>query len=345
MWDKSEHEYIKAYDFIDFSEELLGVTRDEGEAQVISWLENKEIRVRLHINFKGYTLIDQAENTPYQIYNQCNYIHAWVALLGFAKRNLLRRLKNKTSDLNLDYVTTGRGFIDKIMTSKPIATKYFPQELEPIDPIELKEKQKIALGLDKPFSNDFSMILNTTARTELKNLYFKKDELLKIFSPSGIEENRDQQIIRLSGENKALKYEKERRDERIASLENQLAQAELADKPTDSITQSNTDIHNIKKEAIKQFNRSLATVLIDLDYKDKLRKSDIANYIVPYMKELAFVLADEQQDKANNLTVTYDTLYDNHLKNLGFKQGRQSDDEKQKVNIDLLFKKQLPTTE
>ena len=133
----------------------------------------------------------------------------------------------------------------------------------------------------------------------------------------------------------------------IADLKHQLAQAKakLADKPTDSITQSNTDIHNIQKEAIKQFKRSLATVLIDLDYKGKLRKGDIANYIVPYMKELAFVLADEQQDKADNLTVAYDTLYDNHLKNLGFKQGRQSDDEKQKVNIDLLFKKQLPITE
>lgn len=135
--------------------------------------------------------------------------------------------------------------------------------------------------------------------------------------------------------------------EQIADLESQLAKANaaLAGKSADSITQSNTDIHNIKKEAIKQFNRSLAAVLIELDYKGKLRKGDIANYIVPYMKELAFVLADGQQDKANNLTVTYDTLYDNHLKNLGFKQGRQSDDEKQKVNIDLLFKKQLPITE
>ena len=64
---------------------------------------------------------------------------------------------------------------------------------------------------------------------------------------------------------------------KIADLESQLAQAkaELADKPANNITQSNTDIHNIKKEAIKQFNRSLATVLIDLDYKGKLRKSDI----------------------------------------------------------------------
>ncbi len=237
MWDKSEHEYIKVYDFIDFSEELLGVTRDEGEAQVISWLENSEITVRLYINFKGYTLIDQAENTPYQIYTQCNYIHAWIKLLGFARRNLLRKLKDKTSDLNLDYVNTGRGFLDKIMISKPIATKYLPQELEPIDPIELKEKQKVVLGSDKPFSNDFSMILNTTAVTELKNLYFKKDELLKIFSPSSIEENRDQQIIRLSGENRFLKDKLESKDKRIASLESQLVQTknEPSDKPADDL--------------------------------------------------------------------------------------------------------------
>ena len=134
---------------------------------------------------------------------------------------------------------------------------------------------------------------------------------------------------------------------KIADLENQLAQAkaELADKPADNVIQSNTDIQNLKKAAIKQFNRSLATVLIDLDYQTKLRKGDIVNFIMPYMKELAFVLADEDKKKADNLTVSYNTLYDNHLQGLEFKQGRQSDDDKKKVNIDLLFKKQLPVTE
>ena len=63
------------------------------------------------------------------------------------------------------------------------------------------------------------------------------------------------------------------------------------------------------------------------------------------MKELAFVLADEDKKKADNLTVSYNTLYDNHLQGLEFKQGRQSDDDKKKVNIDLLFKKKLPVTE
>lgn len=130
--------------------------------------------------------------------------------------------------------------------------------------------------------------------------------------------------------------------EQIENLEKQLAKA---DKPADSATPSNIDMQNVKKEAIKQFNRSLATVLIELDYRNNLRKGDIAKYIMPYMKELAFILADEDKKKADNLTVSYDTLYNTHLKSLDFKQGRQSNDDKNKVNIDLLFKKQLPVTE
>lgn len=121
--------------------------------------------------------------------------------------------------------------------------------------------------------------------------------------------------------------------------------ATLADKPANSVTHSNTDIQNVKKAAIRQFNRSLAAVLIELDYKEKLRKGDIANYIMPHMKQLAFALADEDISKANNLTVTYSTLYDTHLQDLNFKKGRQSNVDKKKTNIDLLFKKQLPVTE
>lgn len=133
---------------------------------------------------------------------------------------------------------------------------------------------------------------------------------------------------------------------KIADLKSQLAQvkAELADKPADSVTLSNTDMQNIKKVAIRQFNRSLATALIELDYQSNLRKGDIVNFIMPYMKELAFILADKDEKKADHLTVSYNTLYDNHLQGLEFKQGRQSNSDKNKVNIDLLFKKQLPTT-
>ena len=134
---------------------------------------------------------------------------------------------------------------------------------------------------------------------------------------------------------------------KVRELDSQLKQAiaTLADKPANSVTHSNTDMQNVKKAAIRQFNRSLATVLIELDYKEKLRKGDIANYIVPHMKQLAFALADEDMSKANNLTVTYSTLYDTHLQDLNFKQGRQSNADKNKINIDLLFKKQLPVTE
>ena len=134
---------------------------------------------------------------------------------------------------------------------------------------------------------------------------------------------------------------------KITTLESELnkANAALADNLANSVKHSNTDIHNIKKVAIKQFNRSLAMALIDLDYKNELRKGDIVKFIIPYMKELTFVLADEDEKKAGNLNVSYDILYDIHLKSLGFKQGRQSNKDKKKVNIELLFKKQLPVTE
>lgn len=132
---------------------------------------------------------------------------------------------------------------------------------------------------------------------------------------------------------------------KVGELESQLEKADIANNQADNVPHSNTDMQNVKKAAIKYFNRSLAAVLIELDYKEKLRKGDIANYIMPHMKQLAFALADEDISKANNLTVTYSTLYDTHLQDLNFKKGRQSNVDKNKTNIDLLFKKQLPVTE
>ncbi len=134
---------------------------------------------------------------------------------------------------------------------------------------------------------------------------------------------------------------------RIADLNDQLTKANIAlvDISTKSNSLSNIQAQNIKKIAIKQFNRSLAIVLRDLDYQNKLRKGDIVSFITPYMKELTFILADEDAKKAENLAVSYDTLYDTHLQGLKFKTGRQNNDEKNKINIELLFKKQLPITE
>lgn len=146
---------------------------------------------------------------------------------------------------------------------------------------------------------------------------------------------------------KALTEKNEQVASEKAELIEQLnrVEAESVDKPTDSATHSNTDIQNIKKAAIRQFNRSLAVALIDLDYQSNLRKGDIVNFIIPHMKELAYVLADEQTDKAKVLTVKYKTIYDTHLQGLEFKQGTQTTKERERVNIDLLFKKQLPVTE
>ncbi len=144
---------------------------------------------------------------------------------------------------------------------------------------------------------------------------------------------------------KALTEKNEQADIEKAKLIEQLSKAELTDKPANSVTHSNTDIQNIKKAAIRQFNRSIAVALIDLDYQSNLRKGDIVNFIMPHMKELAYVLADEQADKAKVLTVKYKTIYDTHLQGLEFKQGTQTTKERERVNIELLFKKQLPVTE
>ena len=146
---------------------------------------------------------------------------------------------------------------------------------------------------------------------------------------------------------KELKEKNEKADSEKAELIEQLnrVKAELISKPADAVIHSNTDIQNIKKVAIRQFNRSLAIALTDLDYQNNLRKGDIVNFIIPHMKELAYVLADEQADKAKVLMVKYKTIYDNHLQGLEFKQGTQTKKERERVNIDLLFKKQLPVTE
>ncbi len=163
------------------------------------------------------------------------------------------------------------------------------------------------------------------------------------------------QILNLSTENKSqpdnqnthtLQDKVVQQQRKILALEKQIKEIDLFSSLDDKSNKtSNLEIQNIKKSAIKQFNKSLAMALIELDYQNKLRKRDIVNFIMPYMKQLAFVLSDEDADKANSLTVTYETIYDTHLLGLNFKQGRPSNTDKNKVNIDLLFKKQLPITE
>ena len=132
---------------------------------------------------------------------------------------------------------------------------------------------------------------------------------------------------------------------KVGELESQLEKADIANNQADNVPHSNTDMQNVKKAAIKQFNRSLAMVLIDLDYQSNLRKGDIVSFIMPYMKKLAFVLADENADKAKSLIVKSETIYKTHLQGLEFKQGTQKNKDRERENVDLLFKKQLSVTE
>ncbi len=108
---------------------------------------------------------------------------------------------------------------------------------------------------------------------------------------------------------------------------------------------SNTELQTIKRRTIKYFNRTLAMVILQLDYKKELSKSDVVNFIRPYMSDLAMLHSEQNAEGANKLTVTNKTISDTHLKGLSFKAGRPKTSDTQKRTIELLFKRKLPDTE
>ena len=129
--------------------------------------------------------------------------------------------------------------------------------------------------------------------------------------------------------------------------ENAKAQADInklkaqADTPADSHKPLNLQLTNIKKAAVKHFNKSLATALIELDYRSYLSKNDIVNFIRPHMNALTLLLSDNDADKAKTLVVEDKTISTTHLQGLTFKTGRPSKKDGEKENIELLFTRKL----
>ena len=125
--------------------------------------------------------------------------------------------------------------------------------------------------------------------------------------------------------------------------ENAKAQAETiklkaqTDTPADSHKPLNLQLMNIKKAAVKHYNKSLAVALLDLDYRNYLSKNDIVSFIRPHMNALTLLLSDNDADKAKSLIVTDDTISKTHLKGLEFKTGRPSKKDGEKEKIELLF--------
>lgn len=174
----------------------------------------------------------------------------------------------------------------------------------------------------------------------LKEFLFEKGLILVGFNddmPSAYK-SIDRNSNRLLNENHLLRKQ-------VFDLEHKLSQTEFEPLNIKTNSISNTDIQNVKRRSIKQANINLAEALMSLDFQNKLRKKDIANFIKPYMKNLALALSDEDQNKADKLVVNDDVLYDNHLKGLKFKVGRQTNSEKNKASIDLLFIKELPISD
>ena len=247
-----------------------------------------------------------------------------------------------------------KGFNDNIPADPIALTKYLTNELQSaqikIGGLNTEvEHGELYKRLDKEHSNDKQLAEAQATIKQITNDYEKA--LARI-------EAKDQSADSFMMGSPTVAYDEPETIEqfrealaaanaKIVDLDSQLTQdiATLGDNPANSVPHSNTDMQNVKKVAIKQFNRSLATALIDLDYKGSLRKGDIVSFIIPYMEKLAFVLADENVDKAKLLVVKSETIYKTHLQGLKFKQGTQKNKDRERENIDLLFKKQLSVTE
>ena len=81
----------------------------------------------------------------------------------------------------------------------------------------------------------------------------------------------------------------------------------------------------------------MAKLIKALDYRDLISRDEVANFINPYMWEMALVLSDGDEQKAENLLVTNKTIMENHLKGVNFKKGARSKQIKEKSSIDLII--------
>lgn len=256
---------------------------------------------------------------------------------------LIHRLLERQGDTNISYGDGLALFESKPQPFGSNESKKF--SCISFDEIRFSKRQLdiyiTSLANNNTSQDDTSAQNNNELFAKLERLQAENDDLnSRLSTARNTYKQHRNEIKELTEKNEQVESEKAEIIEQLDRVK-----AGLADNPADSVTHSNTDIQNIKKAAIRQFNRSLAVALIDLDYQSNLRKGDIVNFIIPHMKELAYVLADEQADKARVLTVKYKTIYDTHLQGLEFKQGTQTTKERERVNIDLLFKRQLPVTE
>ena len=125
----------------------------------------------------------------------------------------------------------------------------------------------------------------------------------------------------------------------IADLKAQLKPqaAQPSKTPVNNKQLSNVEISNIYGKAIIANNNILAKVIKTLDYRDLITREQIANFINPYMWEMALILSDDDEQKAESLMVTNKTIMDNHLKGVKFKKGAPNKQDKTKPSIDLII--------
>lgn len=99
---------------------------------------------------------------------------------------------------------------------------------------------------------------------------------------------------------------------------------------------TNPEIYNLKQKILAKSNNLIAQAIKRLDVGKKLTKDDLAKFILPYSKDMALFLGELGNVKSIP-KADINTIRNNHLNGLEFKNGSPSIKDKERERIDLTF--------
>lgn len=306
-----------------------------------------------YFEFFGFINFETPTN-DYTTVIQIDEVHGYFKDWNYSLPN------NEFTNLSKDEYQIVNGFVEKLFFAD--CHKFYGRSkngnlhYEPNKAIELPKNTNVTFHSIRP-SIDYETLLvrdNLQTRENEKvfisnnAIHFKLTEIDNLIS-----QNSHLKVKQISQNDNDLLKKVETQQITINSLNQELdkLRAELSaiqqvskeTKPTQSDTPaegkqlSNVEINNIFTKAILANNNILAKLIKALDYRDLISRDEVANFINPYMWEMALVLSDGDEQKAENLLVTNKTIMDNHLKGVNFKKGARSKQIKEKSSIDLII--------
>ena len=268
---------------------------------------------------------------------------------GYFKDWNYRQPDNQFTDLSKnEYTLATGGKVDKLFFSDCV--KFYGrlrngnEHFEPNEAIEPPKDITVTFYNLMPTFRDYGEILrhkNDTETINRKAIHFKQSDIELLTNQNSFlkispQFQTDSQLSQQVADQQATI---DSQAKEIADLKAQLKPqaAQPSKTPVNNKQLSNVEISNIYGKAIIANNNILAKVIKTLDYRDLITREQIANFINPYMWEMALILSDDDEQKAESLMVTNKTIMDNHLKGVKFKKGAPNKQDKTKPSIDLII--------